>query len=205
MRQATGKTNVREVSREVSIQLLLDGHSFSELPQARTTDGPQTIELLTARTLLVPAELADEERGGQLLAAAGLPLEEGECPLWVRSETEPLAAVMAVSRETLRRIEERYGNEARYSTPLLRPAATDRPAVWIHLAGGLLYIKVTDRGALQLAEALPLDGEGETHYLLAALGEEFPLAGCELHLSGDCPKSLLALFRKTFKRVTCES
>lgn len=206
MKQVTGKTNVRDVSREVSIQLLLDGHSFSELRPsgaAAPPKSPGTIGLLTRKTLLVPAEFADESRGAELLAAAGMALDRGECAYWLRSEPGDRAAVAAIDGELLQRIHACYGKEARYTTPLLHPLSAERPAAAIDLLGGLLYIKVSD-GDLQLAEVLPVAEESEVLFLLGALQEEFRLADYELHLTGDFSRSLLNIFKTTFKRVICE-
>ena len=83
MKQATG-SNTPQATNKVSIQLTLDGHSFSApaLSGEFPGDGPVEVELLTPRTMLVPEELFDKEHAGEVLAAAGMAALPGECPVW---------------------------------------------------------------------------------------------------------------------------
>ena len=71
MKQATGSNTPQSINK-VSIQLTLDGHSFSApaLSGEFPGDGPVEVELLTPRTMLVPEELFDKEHAGEVLAAA---------------------------------------------------------------------------------------------------------------------------------------
>ncbi len=84
MKRATGKTDDRPAARKVSIQQPLDGHSFSaddslnDLPE----EGVIEVEIITEQTLLVPGSLFGAEDAEALLAAAGLPVREGQCALW---------------------------------------------------------------------------------------------------------------------------
>ena len=73
MKQATGSNTPQSINK-VSIQLTLDGHSFSApaLSGEFPGDGPVEVELLTPRTMLVPEELFDKEHAGEVLAAAGM-------------------------------------------------------------------------------------------------------------------------------------
>ena len=59
MKQATGSNTPQSINK-VSIQLTLDGHSFSApaLSGEFPGDGPVEVELLTPRTMLVPEELS---------------------------------------------------------------------------------------------------------------------------------------------------
>lgn len=72
MRQATG-SNTPQSGNKVSIQLSLDGHSFSvpALSELPAGEAPVTVELLLPGTMLVPGELFDAERGAEMLAANG--------------------------------------------------------------------------------------------------------------------------------------
>ena len=74
MRQATG-SNTPQSGNKVSIQLSLDGHSFSvpALSELPAGEAPVTVELLLPGTMLVPGELFDAERGAEMLAANGMP------------------------------------------------------------------------------------------------------------------------------------
>ncbi|MFQ7055250.1 MAG: hypothetical protein ACLRQT_03595 [Alistipes sp.] len=102
----------------MSIQLTLDGHSFS----AHGLDGefpgeePVEAELLTARTMLVPEEVLGTGDAGTLLAANGMAPaaeERAVCSLPVQG----IVAVMAAHREALRQAEEKLGDRILYTTP----------------------------------------------------------------------------------------
>lgn len=72
MKQATGKTDSRPNVKKVSIQLALDGHSFSIVGgQGILPEATVKVEILTTRTLLVPEELFDSQQAATLLAADG--------------------------------------------------------------------------------------------------------------------------------------
>ena len=96
MKQVTG-SNTPQATNKVSIQLTLDGHSFS----AHGLDGefpgeePVEAELLTARTMLVPEEVLGTGDAGTLLAANGMAPaaeERAVCSLPVQG-IEPGSAV----------------------------------------------------------------------------------------------------------------
>ena len=111
MRQATG-SNTPQSGNKVSIQLSLDGHSFSvpALSELPAGEAPVTVELLLPRTMLVPGELFDAERGAEMLAANGMPPTAEECVVASDPEAE-FVAVTAINREALRQVEEKLGRK----------------------------------------------------------------------------------------------
>ena len=182
MRQATG-SNTPQSGNKVSIQLSLDGHSFSvpALSELPAGEAPVTVELLLPRTMLVPGELFDAERGAEMLAA-----------------------VTAINREALRQVEEKLGDRARFTTPLLHTPANTAKTVWMSRRAGLLYIKVYDGGELQLAEAIPAATDTDAAYFFERLDGCFPLKEYELRIAGDNPKAARKLLGKRFRQTTCE-
>ena len=98
MRQATG-SNTPQSGNKVSIQLSLDGHSFSvpALSELPAGEAPVTVELLLPRTMLVPGELFDAERGAEMLAANGMPPTAEESVVASDPEAE-FVAVTAINR-----------------------------------------------------------------------------------------------------------
>ena len=174
MKQATGSNTPQSINK-VSIQLTLDGHSFSApaLSGEFPGDGPVEVELLTPRTMLVPEELFDKEHAGEVLAAAGMAALPGECPVWSAPQQNAVA-VMAAAENALAAVHERLGGRARYTTPLLCVPQTSVPTVWMYYAAGLLYIKVYD-GKLRFAEVVPAPDEADLLYMLERLGSEFRL------------------------------
>ena len=101
MKQATGSNTPQSINK-VSIQLTLDGHSFSApaLSGEFPGDGPVEVELLTPRTTLVPEEFFDEACAGELLAAAGMAALPGERAVWSAPQQNAVA-VMAAAEDAL--------------------------------------------------------------------------------------------------------
>ena len=204
MKQVTG-SNTPQATNKVSIQLTLDGHSFS----AHGLDGefpgeePVEAELLTARTMLVPEEVLGTGDAGTLLAANGMAPaaeERAVCSLPVQG----IVAVMAAHREALRQVEEKLGDRARFTTPLLHTPANTAKTVWMRRRAGLLYIKVYDGGELQLAAAIPAATDTDAAYFFERLDGCFPLKEYELRIAGDNPKAARKLLGKRFRQTTCE-
>ena len=203
MKQVTGSNTPQSINK-VSIQLTLDGHSFSvpalsELPAGGAS---VKVELLLPRTMLVPGELFDAERGAEMLAANGMPPTAEECVVASDPEAETVA-VTAIDREALRQVEEKLGDRIRYTTPLLREVQAGTPTVWAYRTAGLLYIKVYD-GSLRFAGVIPAPDTADVCYFTERLEKEFALKSCELRISGDDAKACGKLLKGYFKRIVCE-
>ena len=182
MKQATGSNTPQSINK-VSIQLTLDGHSFSApaLSGEFPGDGPVEVELLTPRTMLVPEELFDKEHAGEVLAAAGMAALPGECPVWSAPQQNAVA-VMA---------------------PLLCVPQTSVPTVWMYYAAGLLYIKVYD-GKLRFAEVVPAPDEADLLYMLERLGSEFRLRDYTLRIGSGDGRALKRKLGGYFRQIVCE-
>lgn len=204
MRPVTG-SNTPQAGNTVSIQRSLDGHSFSvpALSDVPAGHDPVQVELLLPRTMLVPAELFDEEHAAELLAANGMPPAADECAVCCGRE-EDYAAVAAINREALRLVQAKLGNRARFTTPLLRTPRNATKTVWMCRRAELLYIKVYDGGSLQLAEVVPAETDADLAYFFERLNGCFPLAEFELRITGDTPKAARKLLGKRFKQAICE-
>lgn len=204
MKQVTG-SNTLPAGNKVSIQLSLDGHSFSvpALSELPATGQRVEVELLLPRTMLVPAEFFDPERAGALLAANGTPPAADERAVGSDPRAEQIA-VTAVNAEALRLIGEKLGDRAFFTTPLLHVPASTVKTVWMSRRAGLLYIKVYDDGSLQLAEAVPAATDTDVLYFLERLNGRFPLAEYKSIIAGDAPKETRKLLGKRFKETICE-
>ena len=176
MKQVTG-SNTPQATNKVSIQLTLDGHSFSAHGLDGEFPGEEPVEakLLTARTMR---------------AVCSLPVQG-------------IVAVMAAHREALRQAEEKLGDRIRYTTPLLREVQAGTPTVWAYRTAGLLYIKVYD-GILRFAGVIPAPDTADVCYFTERLEKEFALKSCELRISGDAAKACGKLLKGYFKRIVCE-
>ena len=191
MKQVTG-SNSPSVPQRVSIQQPLDGHSFSAsaLPEAAPDEGI-VCELLTAKTLLVPAEEFDPQAAGALLAAAGMAPDATESAVWSEPEGEAVG-VMAFDRTAIEALRTRYADALHFATPLLGRFEPSVPAVLLDKRGGILYIKVYDR-SLRLAEVLL--------YVMESLNRVYALRSYEAQPGGTFSASERKLLRRYFKRV----
>ncbi|WP_282197134.1 hypothetical protein [Alistipes finegoldii] len=188
----------------MSIQLTLDGHSFSApaLSGEFPGDGPVEVELLTPRTTLVPEEFFDEACAGELLAAAGMAALPGERAVWSAPQQNAVA-VMAAAEDALAAVHERLGGRARYTTPLLCVPQASVPTVWMYYAAGLLYIKVYD-GKLRFAEVVPAPDEADLLYMLERLGSEFRLRNYTLRIGSGDGRALKRKLGGYFRQIVCE-
>ena len=205
MKQATGRTNLPTAPNKVSIQLALDGHSFSIVgSRAALSEAVVSVEILTPRTLLVPEELFDPSHAGTLLAADGKAPHTGE-EIVHSAPVEGIVALMTVPTKALRRLRERLETDAElaYTTPLLAPAHPDKPTVLLHRAAGYLYIRIYN-GGLRLAEVLPTPTDADIRYVLERLETEFPLKQYAVQLTGKENRRLEKLVGNRFKSVRCE-
>lgn len=201
MKQVTG-SNPSRPTIEVSIQLALDGHSFSVRGLDTAAAGPVTAEVLTPRTMLVPEALADPQHASEWLATAGLAPLSGETAV-CSAPHEGIAAVMALPAAALQQVRERLGEQIRFTTPLLDAPASRQRSVLLLRRAGLLYIKVYD-DTLRFAEVIPAPTEADVLDLAERLGAEFPLREYGLHLAGEETKQLCRLLGKRFGKVSCE-
>ena len=203
MKQATGSNTPQSINK-VSIQLTLDGHSFSApaLSGEFPGDGPVEVVLLTPRTTLVPEEFFDEACAGELLAAAGMAALPGERAVWSAPQQNAVA-VMAAAEDALAAVHERLGDRARYTTPLLCVPQASVPTVWMYYAAGLLYIKVYD-GKLRFAEVVPAPDEADLLYMLERLGSEFRLRDYTLRIGSGDGRALKRKLGGYFRQIVCE-
>ena len=190
MKQVTG-SNTPQATNKVSIQLTLDGHSFSAHGLDGEFPGEEPVE-----------EVLGTGDAGTLLAANGMAPaaeERAVCSLPVQG----IVAVMAAHREALRQAEEKLGDRILYTTPLLREVQAGTPTVWAYRTAGLLYIKVYD-GSLRFAGVIPAPDTADVCYFTERLEKEFALKSCELRISGDDAKACGKLLKGYFKRIVCE-
>lgn len=205
MKQVTGKTNSVASIDKVSIRLALDGHSFSVVGLAEASESA-LVEILTPRTILVPAELMKEgekntENMAELLAVAGLPLASGEYVV-CSSDVNGIVAIMAVPQAAIQQVEEHI-RHSRYTTPLLEIEA-EGTTLRIHQTSVLLYIKVYDESRLQMAEVIPAAEENDLLYFIERLEEIFPLKKYRAIISGDETKRMRKVIGRKVKEVICE-
>ena len=200
MKPATG-SNPAAPSKEMSIRLRPDGHSFPTVSAAEfETAGRILCSVLTHKTVLVPNEVFERDSAANCLALAGLGCTETECAVYSDPQREQIA-VMALDERLHRQLTERAGRRLVYTSPLLhRPDFAER-GVWLMHTDGLLYVKVYDNG-LRLAEAVRAQGTTDVLYYLGRLDRSFPPASHPITLSGS--DTLARQLRKYYPDVRCE-
>ena len=218
MRQVTGKTNLGSAANKVSIQLALDGHSFSltglparaaaaaeEAPLAGDAGAPAwVVEVHTPRTLLVPEALFAPEAAALLLEADGKAPHASETIVHSRP-ADGMVAVMALPAAALEQLREGLGGETAldYTTPLLHALSPAKPTLLLQWVARYLYIKGWHAG-LRLAEVLPAPTEADVLYALERLESEFQAKQYALRTAGARAKELAKLKRHLYPDTRCE-
>lgn len=198
MKQVTG-SNPLHTAQRVSIQLKLDGHSFSadSLPAAGTEG--VVCELLTSKTQLVPQEEFSPAAAEALLRAAGMACSGDECPVW-SDPSLPAVAVMAFDTTAVNTLRTRYAERIEFTSPLLFRPRCVRSTVWLYKHDELLYIKVY-RDGLRFAEVLTAENDADLLYYTELLGREFPLREFELYPAGKDARTARDLLHRFFGSV----
>ena len=189
---------ISNTNKMVSIRLT-GGHSFS-VPTAEKVD---VVELLTEHTLLVPEQFYAAEGVRAAFAASGMTLDsEMEIiPIRIDKGMRALVALTTDEHEALKRA---YGEEVRYTTPLLSPVGNIEPTIWLCDTGDLIYIKVYDP-KLQMAEVVPVEDAADRDYLLARLTQSCDPNRYTVRLNlRTNDKSILRQYKNYFKRLQCE-
>lgn len=200
MRQVTGRTNHPNDFKKVSIQLALDGHSFSMPTPA---EGVEAVELLSAATLLIPRELYQSDRVAGFFAAAGCVVPRGaEFVVCEVAERPDVVAVVAMPYSVMEQVREQFG-EVSYVTPLLALPTVTAPVMAVCDTGSLIYIKVYDP-QLSLAEVVSAETVQEVDFLLEQLASQYelPRFTLELDLRID-DKQRLKSYKNRFKHLVC--
>lgn len=207
MKQVTGATNSQSKHTDVSIQLRLDGHSFSmESLSGRISGGKgkKTIEVISAKTILVPRELFDPQSADYLLELSGMALSGSETVIYSDPKSQAIA-LMGVEENAIRQLEKTLPGAPVWSSPLLYTPTVSTPAIWLFRYEELVYLKIwgPDR-ALRLAEVLPAPTPEDTLFYITEFVRDMNLSDYPI-LTGKSAADDAHLLKKYFKRVTlCE-
>ena len=189
---------ISNTNKMVSIRLT-GGHSFS-VPTAEKVD---VVELLTDHTLLVPEQFYAAEGVRAAFAASGMTLDSEMEIIPIRTD-KGMMALVALTTDEHEALKRAYGDEVRYTTPLLSPVGNIEPTIWICDTGDLIYIKVYDP-KLQMAEVVPIEDAADRDYLLARLTQSCDPNRYTVRLNlRTNDKSILRQYKNYFKRLQCE-
>lgn len=201
MKPATGKTDPALASEKVSIRLNSGGHSFRDEELEGIDRREVVCEVLTPKTVAIPAEWFDPARVAAYLEASGAACND-EAAVWSRP-AQGMVAVMALARAAAEALARRCDDRVRYTSPLLAVAPSEQePCVLLRIEQGVYYINVWEAG-LRLAEAFPLERTDDPLCRIARLDGEFGFGRFTCYFRGD--GSLRKALKPYFKRVVCAS
>ena len=187
------------VNQKVSIQLALNGHSFSDIKFPASVDAAECVEFVidTPRVTLVPREEVLLETAEALLQLVGKRCLADEVSVCSELQDD-IVAVMAIERNTLNAIVERFGSRAKFVSPLLDMRHNDEQCLTIDWRGEVCYMHLFDDG-LQRAESFVMTSADDLLYnVVEWLGErELPI-----YIKGE--RKVAKLLAKYFGRVVCE-
>ena len=199
-------TDTLQNNNNVSIQLLLGGHSFSKQIAAHLTelDAAEhiTIYVPTSKSVAVPAEQYSEASAAEHLAALGSAPSAEEC-IVVDCATEGVVVLMALERSLHDEIEACYGGKVEYRSPMFMDDAVS-DGVTLRLAHDVLYIRLYAGGRMLLAEAVAAKSDADIIYYLASIDEVYAIFNnARAHVRGDV-KRLRPVAKRLFKHISCE-
>lgn len=204
MKQETGSKS-QLINNKVSIQLALDGHSFSvtTVPESLSVGEPAEVEVITPYTMLVPEILFAPQEAEKFF------IQNGICPpddsYYAYSDpNDGSVALMAIDRKAIQQVKAKTSEQIHFTTPLLHIPANTEQCIWISRIADLLYIKVYKEHKLHLAEVIKLPAEEELSYFLERLNQCFPFKEFKLHIAGKETKTLRKFCGNRFKQITCE-
>ena len=232
MRQVTG-SNSTSTDKKVSIQLRLDGHSFSRdillaevaeksvVRAGAEADAKEEdiveVELLTAKTIMVPEECFEPDLAAKLLRMSGIICSDEELPVWSRP-CEGAVAVMALSREVAQVLNECFGACLEYSSPILRQCTVQSqgqekdkgkiegvgPYLYIYSDGNVAYFKLYEGAKLRLCEVISLTGEDDMLCMVESIIRECSLAKPTIFVEGTSSDGVIKLLKQYHKVQKCE-
>lgn len=206
MKQATGATNNLPDQSYVSIRLRLDGHSFSEdlLPSLSKSDLPVEIVVVTAKTMLVPGDIFDEQSATALLRLNGMSPTETETLIHTDPKA-PIVAVMAVDRRAIDKIQAMLGARLHWTTPLLHtPQHTVGTCIRIFRHEELVFLTIWER-TLRLAEVFTAPTSEDLLLYTTELTRALQLKEFDVQVEGSSVQQDSRILHTYFKHVTvCE-
>ena len=205
MRQVTG-SNHTPSNKKVSIQLLLDGQLFigDNLPKPEVTEGSIVeVELLTAKTIVVPTECFEPILAEKFLQMSGINCTTEEQPVW-SCDSDGVTAIIVIGREISEQLTARYGENLRYTTPLLRNVSGVGAHLYIYSAGSVIYFKLYNGEKVEFCEAISLPSADDVLYFVERLVREFKMENVVIRVAGNSTDSLRMLLKQYYKVVKCE-
>lgn len=204
MRQVTGSNPIPS-NEKVSIQLKLDGHSFSRdmLPKRVSEDVTAQVELLTAKSVAVPEECFEAELATSLLSMSGIVVAKDEEVVWSEA-VDGIIAVMAIPHDFAEGLKSKFGDRLCFTSPLLRTYVGKGEYLYIYNVGKVAYLKLYKGEQLLYCEATSVAGDDDLLYIVERLAQEFQLTSMKILLAGESSTKLTTLLKQYYKVEKCE-
>ena len=196
-----------------------DGHSFSSgqaagdgwsaeafarqldplLPAGWSAEAVE-FELDTARTVLLPEALTDNDSAARCLALNNLFPEAWESVVVMHSPGGEIAAAALWNRAEAEYLRERFGRALSFASPLLRFTWRAGRCLSLHLTGANVYICAFE-GKMKYGAVFPAASPADTLYYMETLGEIYPADEWPVRVSGPGARETVKAIRRYFGRV----
>jgi hypothetical protein len=179
------------------------GHSFSsaDIEAVRNASQPVVVNLISAKTTLVPAELFDKEHAIDYLHDVGLYPAHNEFVVYSK-ENEGIVAVMAINAECYKQLQEAATHGLSFIMPLMEEYEEMYKGCAIHLEGDVLYVYINDNG-LRFAEVMECTTDADVLYYLSVVNEAYNIYNMHARAKGDVAR-LKRVCKGLFKELLCE-
>ena len=173
----------RNLQNNVSIRLMSGGHAFSkqDIEQIKLAGDGVSVEVITPKTMLRPAEGFVAENARQDLESVGYAIAPNECVVY-SPESNDRVVVMALSRDCADAIA-MLGVEVQYTSPLLLGGDVAE-GLYISLYDDVIYLKVYRQG-LRFAEAVEANSDADIVYILENLNHVYNIYNMRARVEGD--------------------
>lgn len=173
----------RNLQNNVSIRLMSGGHAFSkqDIEQIKLAGDGVSVEVITPKSILRPAEGFVAENARQDFESVGYAIAPNECVVY-SPESNDRVVVMVLSRDCADAIA-MLGVEVQYTSPL-NSGDDMAEGLYISLYDDVIYIRVYRQG-LRFAEAVEANSDADIVYILENLNHVYNIYNMRARVEGD--------------------
>jgi len=168
----------------VSIRLMSGGHSFSpsSIENIVEQDVQLDVEVVTAKTTLVPSAMFDKSRATDYLAFVGLAPNADEVTVF-SVEVDDKIAVMALNKECYSHLVQMFGNNLSFTSPIVNDHAPKMGAL-VELVDSVLYVRIFNGGML-FGEAIHVENDADIVYAFETIDRVYHIYNMHVRARGD--------------------
>lgn len=159
------------------------------------------IALDTEKMVLIPSEAFSADLAPSYLKINGHELSENERAV-CSHEVQQIVAAMAWDSIVIDMLTEVFGQQLRFSSPILNSIARQQSnSIEITKFGDRLYVTLHN-SSLEFAECLPYSTIADTLYYIETLKKQFGMDKRTLYIYGDDAKVMANQLKQYYRRVT---